>query len=270
MILKEKVFVVTGAASGIGKEITLALLNKGAKVAAVDIHEDALNDLVKSAGEKRVFLSTHIVNISDREAVEKLPQEVIAKQGQVDGVINNAGIIQPFVRVNDIDFDAVDRVMKVNFYGTLYMVKAFLPILLKRPEGYVANVSSMGGFLPVPAQSIYGASKAAVKLLTEGLYAELLSTSVHVSVIFPGATNTNITKNSGVKGPKMPDSDNKKPNIPMLSAQQAAALIIKGIEKNKPRIFLGKDSNLMNFLYGLSPVFATKLIAKQMKSILPD
>ena len=154
--------------------------------------------------------------------------------------------------------------MKVNFYGTLYMIKSFLPHLLDRPEGYIVNVSSMGGFLPVPGQSVYGASKAAVKLLTEGLYAELLDTSVHVSVAFPGATDTNITANSGVKTP----SSNSRQQYNMLSATDAAEIIVKGIEKNKPQIFTGKDSTMMNRLYRLNPVGATKLIAKQMKSLL--
>ncbi len=158
--------------------------------------------------------------------------------------------------------------MNVNFFGTLYMTKAFLPELLKRPEGYIVNVSSMGGFLPVPGQSIYGASKAAVKLMTEGLYAELLDTNVHVSVVFPGATQTHISENSGVKGPTGAEADQAAKKFQMLSASESARIIIDGIEKNKPQIFTGNDSNFMNLLYRLNPVYATNFIAKQMKSLL--
>jgi len=269
MNIKNKTILVTGAGSGIGKELVLALLKKGAKIAAVDIHEDALQELQKSVGGKGDRLATYVVDISDKVAVEKLPKDVIAKQGDVDAIINNAGIIQPFVRVNDLDFDAINRVMNINFFGTLYMVKAFLPFLLTRPEAHIVNVSSMGGFLPVPGQSVYGASKAAVKLLTEGLYAELKETNVRVSVVFPGATQTNITKNSGIDMPKPAESDSQKPAIQMLPASEAARLIIEGMEKNKLQIFLGKDSKLMNFLYRLNPVFATNLIAQKMKSLLP-
>jgi short-subunit dehydrogenase len=195
-----------------------------------------------------------------------LPQAVIEAHGAVDGLINCAGIIQPFVKVNDLDYDAIERVMNVNFYGTLYMVKAFLPHLLERPEAHLVNVSSMGGFLPVPGQGVYGASKAAVKLLTEALYAELLATNVHVSVVFPGATETDITKNSGVGMPAM--TDTKKLNVPMLSPTKAATIILNGIERNKPQIFTGKDSRMMNILYRLNPTFATRLIAKRMQSLL--
>jgi len=268
MKLKNKVVVVTGAGSGIGKELTLALLEKGAKVVAVDLREESLLALKELVGERSKYLSIHVVDISDKNAVEKLPETINKEVGEIDGIINNAGIIQPFVKVKDLDYEAITRVMNVNFYGTLYMVKAFLPHLLKRPEAYIANVSSMGGFLPVPGQSVYGASKAAVKLLTEGLYAELKDTNVKVSVIFPGATETNISKNSGIDSSHF-SSDSSKPTIKMLPASEAARLIVAGIENNTPQIFLGKDSKMMSFLYRFSPVFATNLIAKQMKSLLP-
>jgi short-subunit dehydrogenase len=270
MRVKDKIFLVTGAGSGIGKELTLGLLERGAKVAAVDMRQEGLDELSKQVGDKANSLTTHILDITDKRAVENLPQDIIAKQGNIDGIINNAGIIQPFVRVNDLNYEAVAKVMNVNFYGTLYMVKSFLPLLLKRPEAHIVNVSSMGGFLPVPGQSVYGASKAAVKLLTEGLYAELLDTNVRVSIVFPGATKTNIAENSGAKISTQPDDDgSKKQNITMLSAKEAAMIIINGIEKNRLYIYTGKDSKLMNIFYRLNPAFATNLIAKQMKSLLP-
>lgn len=270
MYLKDKTIIVTGGGSGIGRELTLALLGRGAKVAAADLNESTLEETKKLSGSNSDHLSLHVTNIADKTSVEKLRDEVIEKQKNIDGLINNAGIIQPFVKVNDLGYAAIEKVMNVNFYGMLYMTKTFLPHLLKRPEAHIANVSSMGGFLPVPGQSVYGASKAAVKLLTEGLSSELASTNVHVSVIFPGATKTNISTNSGVKGPELSENDSKKQNIPMLSAKEAAKMILDGIEKNKVRIFVGKDSKMMNFLYRLSPSFATNLITKQMKSLLPE
>ena len=267
MKVQGKVIVVTGAGGGIGGALVRSLLERGAHVAAVDLKQESLDALKMSIGEKADSLSVHALSISDRPTVEALPAQVIQAHGQVDGLINCAGIIQPFVGVNDLDYAAIERVMNVNFYGTLYMTKAFLPELLKRPTAHLVNVSSMGGFLPVPGQSVYGASKAAVKLLTEGLYAELLDTAVRVTTVFPGATSTNITTNSGVAAPSMPAGE-KQPSFPMLTPEKAAELIVAGMEKDKAQVFTGKDSKMMNRLYRFNPVFATRLIAKQMRSLL--
>lgn len=267
MKVDNKAIVLTGAGSGIGRELTFALLEKGARVAAVDINETALKETRKLAGDKGKNMSLHALSISDRSAVEALPEQVLTAHKQVDGLINNAGIIQPFIRINDLDYDAIKRVMDVNFYGTLYMIKAFLPHLLKRPEAHIVNVSSMGGFLPVPGQSIYGATKAAVKLLTEGLHSELAETPVRVTLVFPGAIATNISDNSGVKAPH-PAEDGKKSKFHPMPADKAAAEILKGMEKDKARVMVGKDAKFMLKLYTTSPSFARNFIRKQMKELL--
>lgn len=189
MKVKDKVFVVTGAGSGMGRELSIQLVRKGAKVALVDINRKGIQETAVQAGIERV--SFHKVDITDRNSVHYLPSQVLSQLGEVDGLINNAGIIQPFLDVKDLDYAVIEKVMNVNFYGTLYMTKAFLPELLKRPEAHIANVSSMGGFIPFPGQTVYSASKAAVKILTEGLYSELKGTNVGVTVIHPGAVNTN-------------------------------------------------------------------------------
>ena len=198
MNLKEKVFVVTGGGNGIGREIVLNLLRNGAYVAALDLDVKGLNE-TKKLSEDHENLKTYELNITNLEAVEKMSETVLKDFGRVDGLINVSGIIQPFVSVIDLDYGAIERVMNVNFYGTLYMVKSFLPFLLKDEPTRIVNVSSMGGFLPVPGQGIYGASKAAVKLMTEALYAELRNTNVEVTLVFPGAIGTNITANSNVE-----------------------------------------------------------------------
>jgi NAD(P)-dependent dehydrogenase (short-subunit alcohol dehydrogenase family) len=267
MKVRNKVIVVTGGGNGIGRELVLNLLVKGARVAAADIDKLALEETAALSGDKKNDLSTHIVNITDREAVEALPEQVIAQHGAVDGLINNAGIIQPFVRLNDLEYEAIEQVMHVNFYGTLYVTKAFLPHLLRRPEAHITNVSSMGGFLPVPGQTLYGASKAAVKLLTEGLNSELLNTNVRVSVVFPGAIGTNIAANSGL-GNSLPAGSEQR-SMKVLPPAKAAEIIVEGIEQNRYRILVGSDARFMDFIYRLSPDRAAKFIYRQMKSLLP-
>lgn len=268
MKVQNKVFVVTGGGSGVGRALVLNLLSKGASIAAVDINESALQETVELAGDKKSSLTTYVVNITNKEAVEALPDQVIAKHGAVDGIINNAGIIQPFVRLNDLSYDAIERVMNVNFFGTLYMTKTFLPHLLKRPEAHITNISSMGGFLPVPGQTIYGASKAAVKLLTEGLNSELLNTNVKVTIVFPGAMGTNIAQNSGVGNSLQ--MEGKASSIKMLAPDKAAQIIVDGMEKNQYRILVGSDATLMDFLCRLSPKRAAAFIYQQMKDLLPQ
>lgn len=268
MKVRNKVIVVTGGGNGIGRELVLNLLSRGAKVAAVDINAAALQETVKLAGDRAQDLAVFTLNVTDKSAVEALPAKVIQRFGAVDGIINNAGIIQPFVRLNDLGYDAIQRVLDVNLYGTLYMVKAFLPHLLERPAAHIANVSSMGGFLPVPGQTVYGASKAAVKLMTEGLYAELLNTNVKVTLVYPGAIGTNITANSGVEVNR-PASDGKESSIKPLAPEKAAAIIVDAIEQDRYSVLVGSDARFMDFIYRLNPKRAAGFIYNQMKSLLP-
>ncbi len=263
-----KTIVVTGGGNGMGRELTLLLLKKGARVAAVDINESTLKETAALAGDHQGRLSTHIANITDRDAVAALPAAVIQAHGAVDGVINNAGIIQRFVKINDLDFKDIERVINVNFWGMVNVTKAFLPHLLKRPEAHIVNTSSMGGFLPVPGQTAYGASKAAVKLFTEGLRSELLATNVHVTVVFPGAIATNISANSGVM--INTNTTSQAPKIKMTLPTDAAKIILDGMEKNKYRVLVGSDAKLMDFLCRLMPERAAKIIYSQMRSLLPD
>lgn len=267
MNLFGKVLVVTGAAGGIGRELVLGFLSRGASVAAVDINKNALDKVVDQAGSNHNQLSTHVVDLTKKEEVERLPDQVIASHGTVDGIINNAGIIHPFMNINDLDYEEIKLVMDINFYGTLYMTKTFLPYLFNRPEGLITNISSMGGFLPVPGQTIYGASKAAVKLLTEGLFAELKDTNIHVAVVFPGGVGTDIMKNSGITGIEKVDAT-EEVNSQILTSKEAAEIMLNGIEANKNRIYAGKDSKIMDKLYRLSPKRAINMIAKQIDHLL--
>lgn len=267
MKIKSKLFVITGAAGGIGREIVKEILRKEGKVAALDIREDDLNLLKESAKKNSDEIETFKVDITNLTDVETTAIKIVESLGEPDGLINAAGIIQPFMKVADLDYNTIEKVMNVNFYGTLYMVKTFLPYLLGRPEAHIVNISSMGGFLPVPGQAIYGASKAAVKLLSEALYAELKSTNVKVTVVFPGATKTKIAEHSGIRVSEEKEQESK---FPMLEPDEAARIIIDGIEKDRFQVFTGNDSKFMNFLYRLNPRFAVDFITKRMGSLLEN
>ena len=150
------------------------------------------------------------------------------------------------------------------------MTKAFLPVLLKRPEAHIVNTSSMGGFLPVPGHTIYGASKAAVKLMTEGLWAELRGTRVRATVVFPGAVATNITANSGVDIPGGMDARQmEKAAARTLSADKAAQIILKGVTSDKARVLVGFDAHVIHQVAKLAGSRYQDFLARASKRIAP-
>lgn len=264
-MIKDKVFVVTGGGNGMGREVVLNLLKRGAKVAALDMNANALAETVTLSGKSN-NLKTYELNVTDLEKVEKVKDEILKDFKQIDGLLHVAGIIQPFVKVLDLTMEQIKKVIDVNFYGTVNMNQTFLPEILKAPKGYLVNVSSMGGFIPVPGQAVYGASKAAVKLFTEALYSELKGTNVIVSLVFPGAIKTNITGNS--LGVTVSEEEASESKHKMTLPKDAAEMIVKGMLKGKLYNYVGKDSKMLNRIYRLAPRKATNLIANKMGDLL--
>lgn len=265
MELKGKVVVVTGAGSGMGRQLALELAKRGSKVALVDFRAETLKETADLVAGLKGVSSSHVLDVTDSAGVAKLPAAIKKALGEPDVLINNAGIIQPFVKVNELPMKDALHVMNVNFTGPLMLTKAFLPGLLTRPEAHILNVSSMGAYAPVPGQSVYGASKAAIKLFTEGLRSELLNTKVGVTVVFPGAINTNIAQNSGMA---TFGAGADAGSIKMSQPDAAAKLMVDAIVNNKPRLVIGSDAKMLDFLSRLNPVYAAKVIYKQMASLL--
>ncbi len=264
MRIRDRVFVVTGAGSGIGQAVTWDLLSRGARVAAADLRPEGLAETVAGSAAAPGRLTTHVLDITDRAAVDALPRQVLDAHGQVDGLMCIAGIIQRFVYLDRMTMDEIERIMAVNFWGTLYLDLAFLPLLKERPEASLVNVASMGALVPVPGQSMYGASKGAVRLLTEALYAELRDTGVAVTLVFPGGTATHITENSGVEPPRIPPD--KMPKI--LTAKEVATAIVEAVRKGRFRVLIGKDTHMLDGLSRIAPQRAIALAAERMKTYL--
>ncbi len=271
MQISGNVFAVTGGGNGIGREVVLGLVAKGARVAALDLNEEGLAETVKLAGANGDRISTHVVNVTDRKAVEKLPAAIIKEHGQVDGLLNIAGIIQKFVPVMQLDWDQIERVIDVNLYGVLNTCKAFLPELVKRPEAALVNVASMGAYAPVPGQGVYGATKAAVAQLSRALHSELMETGVQVTGVFPGAIGTNISINSGImteeQAKQMAASAGDQARKTTAPAE-AGRQIIEAVEKGSYEIFIGGDAKAMSRLSRLNQKNAAGLIYKNMKDLL--
>lgn len=267
MKVKGALVVITGAGSGMGREMTLELLRRGARVAAIDLHAESLDETRTLALEYASKLETFVADISSEDHVARLPDQVRSAIGDPDILINNAGIIQPFVKISQLELREIRHVIDVNFYGVVYMTKAFLPGLLLRPHAHILNVSSMGAYTPVPGQSVYGASKAAVKLFTEGLCSELIKTNVGVTIAFPGAVATNIASNSGLQ---IPSAASQSEKFKAMRATDAARTMIDAIESGKQRITIGKDARFMDWLSRLSPRLAARIIYRNMRSLLGE
>lgn len=265
MDIAGKVFVVTGAGNGIGREVALELLRRGASVAGLDIKPawlTATKELAGAAAER--FLSIK-VDLGSRRSISSVPKKVHTAFGPADGVVNVAGIIQPFVRVAELEDVDIDRVMAVNFTGPLALIRAFLPDLTTRPEACITNVSSMGSYAPVPGQTVYGASKAALNLLSEGLRSELRETKVKVTVVYPGAIGTNIAQNSGID---VPSGGTDAPERSVVPADEAGAQIVEAIAQDRRRILIGSDATTMWWANRVSPDLAGNLIYQGMKDLL--
>ena len=267
MIVNDKVFVVTGAGNGIGRAVVLKLLSKGAKVFGLDISESGLEETKIETGENEKSFKYKVLDVTNREEVSKLPEEVISAFGQVDGLLNIAGVVQKFIPINDMELKDMDRIMDINFFGPVTLTKAFLPYFLKKDTvTNITNVSSMGGLVPFPRQSVYGATKAALKLFTEGLYAEMRDTNVKVCIVFPGAVKTNITQNSATDM----KVDANSSTVKMTSPETAANIIVKGIEKDKLRVIVGKDCKMISRLSRLAPTGTINLMQSQAKKYFKD
>lgn len=265
MTLQGMVCVVTGAGNGIGREVALELLRRGAKVSGLDINAEWLAETGELSGPAVKNYLPLVCDISDRSAVLALPEKIETQMGTVSAVLNVAGIIQPFARINDVEFDAIDKVMAVNFFGVVNLTKAFLPALLGQPSAHLVNTSSMGSYAPVPGQTVYGASKAAVNLLTEGLRSELSDTNVAVTLVYPGAVGTNIASNSGLTMELEGDSDQSRKTV---DPAEAGRMIVDAMASKKKRIFIGSDAKIMYRMHKLNQDMAANAINKAMKDLL--
>jgi len=253
----KSVAVVTGVGSGIGRCLAMRLAKENiAGLAISDVNPDGLNETVEMLKDFDVEVLASIVDVSEREDIEKLADKVAQKFGRVTHLVNNAGVGM-VGRVEELSIEDIEWMMSINFWGTVYGTKIFLPILRKEKLAHIVNISSVFGFIAPPGQAAYCASKFAVRGFTESLRHELDGSNVLVSCVHPGGIKTNIAKNSR-QGQNASDED--KALAPVMldalaksTAEQAAEAIIKGIKARNPRILIGYDARQISAVQRLFP-----------------
>jgi NAD(P)-dependent dehydrogenase (short-subunit alcohol dehydrogenase family) len=260
--LAHKVAAVTGAASGIGRMLAVNLAAEGCDLALADIDEAGLKETAALIDEK-VKVSTHKADVSDREQVFRFAEEAERSHDGVDLIINNAGVaLGDFLET--VPLEDFEWLMGINFWGVVYGTMAFLPLLKKRPEGHIVNISSINGILPNPNNGPYCAAKFAVKGYTEALAQEMRGTTIRVSCVHPGGIKTNIARNTRFNRAMYSLSREKsirlyEEELFKTTADDAARVIISGVKRNRRRIMVGTDAKVLDLITRMFPVTAVTL-----------
>lgn len=240
--LHNKVAVVTGAGSGIGRALAKALAARGCRLALSDVNEAGLSETAEQCGANEVRCYT--LDVSSRDAIYAHADQVVKDFGQVNLVINNAGVaLSASVReMTDEDFKWV---MDIDFWGVAHGTRAFLPHLIASGDGHVVNISSVFGLIGVPKQSAYNAAKFAVRGFTESLRQEmkLEEQPVAVSCVHPGGIRTNIANAARMGKSENAEAQRKGfDKLAMTTPAKAAETIVKGILRDESRILVGPDA----------------------------
>jgi short-subunit dehydrogenase len=248
---RNKTVVITGAASGIGKALAHAFAQHGANLALCDNSSVLLQQTVDELNEYAIKIFSKQVDVSSNQAVFTFAADVMQQLGAADVIINNAGVGQGKMSVEDTSLQDMEWIMGINFWGMVYGSKAFLPQLKKEMPTALVNVSSIAGLIPVGNQASYSASKFAIRAITEGLMMELRKTSVQVHSVHPGGIRTNIVKTSRGGDPSYTAVLEK---VQVQSPEYAARKIIRGIKKKRGRIVVGTDAQVAFFAARILPL----------------
>ena len=259
--LDGRVAVITGAGAGIGRALARGLHAKGCHLALVDLDGQAAQavatELAEAGAERRI--TVHPADVADRERMRALASEVAEAHGSLHLLINNAGIGYE-AAFPQTSLETWDKVLGVNLWGVIHDCHFFLPHLAKAEQAHIVNMSSLFGYVGMAGQTVYCASKYAVRGLSEALWEELRGTSVGLTVVHPGSIATDIMKTSDGDDPQLMDrlaawyEDNAMP------PHKAAARIIRGVETGKRRLLVTAEAYLADQLRRLFPVAGNKVM----------
>ena len=273
---ENKVAAITGAGSGMGRTLALELARRKCHLALSDINEKGLAETAELARALGVKVTTQKLDVAQKDAVHAWADAVVQDHGKVNLIFNNAGVALGST-VEGMDYADFEWIMGINFWGVVYGTKAFLPHLKASGEGHIINTSSVFGLAGIPSQSAYNASKFAVRGFTESLRQELEMTGSVVSAtsVHPGGIKTNIAAaarfSKNMTGTFVRDEASGKKNFEknfITTAEKAAQIILKGVEKNARRVLVGPDAHALDWMVRLLPSGYQRLVMRRAKKQL--
>jgi len=269
---KDKVCVVTGAGSGIGRALAIRLAGAGAALAISDINPDGLEETAQMIGKGSNRIRKDVLDVSDAAAIEPYAAAVKESLGSADYVFNVAGLAR-IGTFKDTPLSSFEKVMNVNFWGVVRMTKAFLPQLIET-KGGVVNISSLFGLIGVPGQAHYCASKFGVRGFNEALAAELEEEGVSVTSVHPGGVKTNVARNAQVDalppGASKDELVNRFNSAAITTPENAAEIILAGTARRARRVLVGPDAKVMSFIQRLLPSSYMELLGPTVFKRLRD
>jgi short-subunit dehydrogenase len=255
--------VITGAASGIGRELAIQLNRAGCRLSVSDVNEAGLRETVSLLTRPEVQAHSHVIDVADRQQMHQWADDIEAQHGCVDIVINNAGVALA-ATAQESSYEDLDWLIGINFWGVVHGTKAFLPLLQKSSQGQLVNISSIFGIVSLPTQSAYNAAKFAVRGYTEALRQEMAGSNVHVMCVHPGGIKTNIARAARSADPAA-DAETRGREFEKFAPttpESAAAQIIAAMGKKKKRLLIGRDAKLASLVNRLLPVGYTRFMPK--------
>ncbi|MGQ4616339.1 SDR family NAD(P)-dependent oxidoreductase [Nocardia sp. R7R-8] len=269
---ENKVCVITGAGSGIGRALAVNLARRGAKLALSDIDVDGLAQTVRRCEQLGAEVKSDRLNVVERDAVIRYADAVKAHFGTVHQVYNNAGIAHHGEVVRS-EFKDFERVMDVDFWGVVNGTKAFLPMVIESGDGHIVNVSSLFGLIAIPGQSAYNAAKFAVRGFTESLRQEMLIARhpVKVTCVHPGGIKTAVARNAtyaeGIDAESAAAMFDRK--LAIHTADMAARTIVDGVRKGHGRVLIGWETKLLDLFVRVTASGYQRIAANVERRFLP-
>lgn len=265
--LRGKKVLVTGAASGIGRELALAFAAEEATLLLADIDETGLEETARMLDGMKVHCRSYVVDISDRRQVGDMATKVREEFGGLDVLVNNAGVFV-WADVADTTLEDWDWIVGVNLWGPIHTINAFLPGMIERKGGNIVNVASLGGLVTMPTVGAYSATKFGLVGLTETLQHELRPHGIAVTLVCPGNIRTPIIDHVKVRGYDREKLAKLSYGImPRMAADKAAAIILKGVKRGRAMVVLTPSAHIMWYIKRLSPALYRTVLGSPMQKV---